>query len=455
MSIESVTSETSVGTVNLSRTGFGRHAILGEHDAFPERYRLYESPDELLQDFSEDSAEYRAGRKALIQEPSVSDVAILRRDASANVAQIDTGVIDDASLADGDPLGVEFERRTLEITYDQGGGSPDADEAAQQMVDAINAEDWPVTAATTGTLGEYDVTSDFPGQPFEMSDTEGHTSFTTSTSNTPSSETVTDALDAVTDVFDDWYILTLVSQQDTDIQDAADWAEGKRKKFVARSNASDINGSGSTDIASNIKDLSYGNGFLFYHTRPWYFPDAAVVSDRLGKDIDESSPTWDGVELVGVPIETKDDISTTQRNNLKSKNVTYYRDEGGVGETEGGKVWDGEWMDVEVGQDWFNTRLEEKVASLKHAKVNGPDGKLSFTNEGLTAIEGEIRQQFQDGYDNEFLNQERDADKVIDVQDAENYTSTERDSRVADAIEWRHYMAGAIHDAEISGVLIP
>ena len=124
MSIESVTSETSVGTVNLSRTGFGRHAILGEHDAFPERYRLYESPDELLQDFSEDSAEYRAGRKALIQEPSVSDVAILRRDASANVAQIDTGVIDDASLADGDPLGVEFERRTLEITYDQARRTP-------------------------------------------------------------------------------------------------------------------------------------------------------------------------------------------------------------------------------------------------------------------------------------------------------------------------------------------
>lgn len=447
---QTVDSTVQVGGSNITTQGFGIILILAAHSAFSERYREYSGSEDVQNDFSTDSPVYRAVKRAEQQTPSPDTIAIGRRDDTGAVAQVDTGTIDDAALADSDVFTVTFEGRSIEVQYEQGGSSPDADEAAQQIVDAVNGEQWPITAATTATLGEFTLTSDFIEVPFDGNVTGTISSYSTTTAHSSPDESVPNALSAIEDVYPDWFGLITVDRSDTAITDASTWVEGKAKKYLARSNASDILSSGTSDVFATLQGLSHQDSGGFFHTRPWYFPDVALMADRLGTSPDDQMSTWEKVELVGVPTESGDDLSTTEQGYLDDKNATYYLKEAGVGSTQGGKVFVGEWWDVMIGIDWFNARLEERTFKMIHGKVNA-DSKVPYTQTGVTEIEGVLLGLFEDAFDSEFLAEnpapEVDAPQVNEVPDQD------RSNRELPPISWNARLAGAIHFAEFTGTV--
>jgi hypothetical protein len=70
---------------------------------------------------------------------------------------------------------------------------------------------------------------------------------------------------------DVWYFLHLVKNAglvDQDILDAAAWAEPRRKLFLYQSKATGVPGSGSADIASQLKALGYDRSIGYYTVNP-------------------------------------------------------------------------------------------------------------------------------------------------------------------------------------------
>jgi hypothetical protein len=66
---------------NVTRTGFGLIAILGDHDLNLDRYRIYSDLDEMVDDgFEAADEEYKAASAVFSQDPSVTEILVARKD---------------------------------------------------------------------------------------------------------------------------------------------------------------------------------------------------------------------------------------------------------------------------------------------------------------------------------------------------------------------------------------
>lgn len=451
--IRSVESTVVVGSAGVAVAGFGTQCILGTHSVFPERFRLYSSTKALAADFATDSPEYIAGARALGQILKPDKVMIGRRDATGAVAQVDTGTIDGTGLADGDQLSFEFEGDLFTSTYEAADPlSPTLTEWRDQVVAELNDLDWPIDAAAGGLDGEFTITMKIVGQPFDITTPSANVSFVTSTANTEATESVTDALTAIAEVAtgaNDFYGVTLTTWIDGDITDATEWVNTRERYFGGVTNEAGAIAATTTDIGATLKGLLYQKAFVFYHHKPWTFPAAALMGNRLSVDPDDESTTWNLVQLVG--IETTE-LSETEIGNLENKNYLYYISEGGVGVTHQGKAIGGEWIDVMIGIDWFNARLRENTFRSKVAVVNA-GRKVPYTDDGIAALEGILRGLLRTAKDTNFIAEI--PEPTITAPVAAEVASATKAARELPPITWKATLAGAIHFTEFTGELIP
>lgn len=438
-----------VGTTAITQAGFSTLLILGEHNKFAERFRLYAGPDDVLEDFAPGDPEYIAAARAFGQRFRPSLVAIGRRVNTANAAQVDTVVI--GTVADADIRTVIFEG--IEIARHVAVTADTAETVRTALIAQINASGVPVTAAEGGA-GEMTVTAQWVGQPFALtlggsSPTDYATS--TTTANTPSGETVTAALQAIVDAGAEFYGLCLVSRRAADITDAAEFVESRKRLAAFRVNGAVYTSAGD-DLASDLKALAYFRSLVFASKRPWLFPEVALMANRLSIDPDNGSSTWVHVRLVGA---MPDQLTATEEANLKTKGVFYYVTVGGVNVTLGGKVIGGEWVDVVLGIDWLNARISEAAAGIKISAANGgaASKKIPYTNGGVALLEESLIARLDRATKTGFLAD--DPRFTVTAPRVQDLTSEQRASRVLPAIRWVANIAGAVHVSNFEGELIP
>lgn len=411
-------------TAAVAQTNFNVPLFISSHLNFPERARTYSSLLAVGEDFATTDTAYIAAQKLFGQTLKPANIVIGRRQipgATINVTTVAVGVSYVLTI------------NNTPITYT----SVAADTA---------------TKIITGLKAAYDVTP-VAGVSF-VNNSDGTATLTSTVdwslkvsvnmavAPQPATETWGDTVNAVQAVDDTWYALTIESHAITDVLAVAANIEAKKKVFATSSSTAAIKGTGTTDLFSQLKALSYQRTFGLYSAdADTNFPECAWVGYQLQEQ--PGSNTWAYKTLSGFTVSK---LSDTESKNIQAKNGNTYETVGGLNTTIGGKMFGGEWIDVMVFVDWLEQRMKERLwFRMANSK------KIPYTSAGAAIIEAEIRAQLNDGIRAGGL-----ADSpapVVTVPDVLSVSANLRAQRIFEGITFEARLAGAIHFVKIRGTV--
>lgn len=435
----------SLRTTAITELSFSDMLILGSHVLSTARATAITGADELL-DMGLSSMDplYFAARDAFAQIPAVRQVFIGRRqvdEVSINVtraAPVDYSV----TLKWRDGTGTQ---QTATATYT---GLP-ADTAAliaTGLASAINATAAPVTA--TALDSNVSIENDVSGAAMGIT-VAGNLEMTVAAST----ESVTDALAAVSNGPFNWYGLVIVSRDPADVKAAAAWAETNEKLFGTASADPNIIDPGSTsDIASDLMANQYFRTFGFYSANAAIqYPEAAIMSSMF--TFYPGQETWSLKKLAGIIY---DELTEGQAITAHSKNFSTFELFRNFAVTQGGKVAAGEWIDVIRLRDQLVESIRVSVVS---AMINA-DGKVPYTDDGIQIIGNAIRAPLdlnvrRGGIAPEELDE---SDRVIpsytiSLPRSSQVPFNDKANRVLNDVKFTARLAGAIHIVNINGSL--
>jgi hypothetical protein len=431
MSLESIVNvQISRETSSVSRAGFGVPLILGTSKAFTSLLKFYSSYNAVLEDFISTDKEAIAASAIFSQNPVVEQIAIGRRETGDNV------VVTVVTVENSTQYSCTINGTVFSVTSD---ATATAIEIAGLLVAAINGGSEPVTATDNGD-GTYDLDADVAGTPFSLKlDSRQSAVFTTP-------NTVGDDLTNIDMENPDWYGLILVSRVQADVEAAAAWTETQKKIFITASADSDIadttDAADTTTIAAVVKAAAYARTAVFYHaSAASQFLDAGL----LGRILPQSPGSYTAAykTIAGITV---DNLTDTQIANILAKNANLYISVASVNITRNGTVGEGEYIDIIIGVDWLQARLTERLYGLL---VNNL--KLPYTDEGITAIDAEIRAQLDEGIDAGFIT--NDPAYIVTVPNAADVSAQDKANRELNNVTFAATLAGAIHKITVNGTV--
>lgn len=320
-------------------------------------------------------------------------------------------------------------------------------QVAAGLVVAINTST--VVSATDNLNGSFEIEALTPGTGFTIQVTPAE-SMTVEKGLIiepyTASDTVTNDLNAISAVNDNWYALAATMRDTPTVKLIASWVEARIKLYgIASDNLNIINvpaGTDTSSIAAFLNANGYVRSFVLYHQDSQDdFPECAWFGAVL--PLQPGSETWMFKTLNTIAYSN---LTSTQETNAFDKACNTYEYVGGVGITQQGTVAQGEYIDIIRGIDWLTSTIQSYVYSVL---VNNP--KVSYTNTGIAQIEGEIRRALQLGVNNNFI--AADPAYQIFVPDANTVPPVDKANRILRNVSFRATLAGAIHAVQISGTV--
>lgn len=422
-------------TSAVSRAGFGTALILGTNRRIAELIKYYSSLESVAADFNSTDAEYIAAAAIFSQSPTVTQIAIGRRDVQ------DKTVV---TVTQADSTEYKVTINGTEFTYTSASSGDTAADIAAALVLAINGGTEPVTA-TDNLDGTFDLDPDVAGTAYALNLTP--VSLLTADALVPA-QAYADDLDDIVDVSNDWYALVLTSKLKADQLLVAAWIETKRKIFFYRSDDSDI--IDTTDaadspttgtIAAQLKGAAYARtGGLYHGSAATQNADAAWFGKILPQD--PGSYTAMFKTLAGITV---DGLTDTQAKNALDKYANTYEEIGGKNIAREGKVAEGEYIDTIIFVDWLQARITEDVYA---AMVNLP--KVPYTDQGVAIIEAALRARLEDGVEKGGLVA---GSIVITVPKVADVLPADKAARLLPDVKFTAQLQGAIHAVNINGVV--
>jgi hypothetical protein len=201
-------------------------------------------------------------------------------------------------------------------------------------------------------------------------------------------------LDAIRLVDADWYGLAVATHSVDAQEAAAGWAEAQKVQFFScTSDTKALDSEDLTDIASVLGTLSYKRSMCYFSlNNQAAFTDVGAPAERFPFDPGngpDAGGTYDAKTIAGVPA---DALTPTQKTVLRTKKYNVYITTADINHTLDGWTPEGTFGDQVRFEDWFNTRLQEKLFA---AKKNV--GRLPMSKIGLAALEACVRAQFAEG----------------------------------------------------------
>lgn len=254
------------------------------------------------------------------------------------------------------------------------------------------------------------------------------------------------ALNAISLENSDWYLFTVApitpATPNTEYLQVAAWAETQRKVLFLQTVETGTLSVGGTDIGAQLSALNYDRSAVAYHV-------AAKASEALHASwLGEGAPfpvggsTWAYKTPKGV---TADRLTTGEKSAAWGKKVNTFTKVGGVDITEKGVVASGEYIDVVIGIDWIESRLQETIfGSLVNLR------KISYDDAGIQMVRGLVQSVLAEAARLGII--QGDSIEVT----APKYASIpvgDRGSRNLPDIKFTALLQGAIHTVAISGVV--
>jgi len=412
-------------TTAVSRAAFNIPMFLATHTAFSERVRTYSSLQALSSDFDSTSNVYVAASKLFGQEIRPPQIVVGRK-ASDSVEVSLTEVTGTAVIS----------YNGSEVSTDISGA---ADAAAAVLL--IEAD------FTSAAISGVDFTDNLDGT-FNVSPAVFGQDFSFSTSNQfsktyPSTESWVDALDAVSNVNNEWYALVAETHAAEDVLLIAGAVEARKKIFGTSTDDTEVtNATSVDDVALSLSDLGYQRTFVVYSEGAnTQYPEAAWIGGQLPEQ--PGSNTWKFKSLSGVTVSG---LNSTQSGAAKAKNANTYERVGGVTITSEGTMAGGEFIDVIIFVDWLEARMRE---SIFFRLINTK--KIPYTQAGVTIIENEIRRVLAEGITNGGL--APNPQPTVSVPNVLSLDPNLRATRTLEGISFEGRLAGAIHFVKVRGTV--
>lgn len=187
------------------------------------------------------------------------------------------------------------------------------------------------------------------GSTLEVAVDSGQTTNVVSSTNTSvsavTSESVADALAAVSTANPSYFWMLSDSHTDTDTKAAAQYAESTDRIYVFSSQDTDIRDKVSGNTLEDLSLLGYKNTCfgMWSPTANTSFPEAGVVG-AIAK-ADPGTTTLHGKTLTGVTVNS---LTTTQIQNILDWNGNVYLREYGVNFYRDGRMVDGNFLDYDM-----------------------------------------------------------------------------------------------------------
>jgi len=261
---------------------------------------------------------------------------------------------------------------------------------------------------------------------------------------------------AINNVDSTWYAVHSCFNSNAEVVALAAWTETNQKLYLADSQDSTILGAGTGDVASTLKTSSYVRSPVLYHPDNGAFASPAWGGVNLPRSA--GSETWKFSPLAGVATVT---LSATQVTNLKGKNCNYYYSVAGVGMTAEGNTPSGQFIDTVRGRDALQSDLQIGIFTALTSPPAGvnpdnpqgsvPQSKIPFTDQGIAVVEGVIRASLRKFTNNGFL--AASPRPSVSVPKASAVSVANKSARALSPVSFAATIAGAIHNATISGVV--
>lgn len=433
-------SSVTKGSAGLTQVGFGTLMIADFHTKFAERFRRYSDNAGMAQDgFATTDPLYLMAQRAFQQEPRPVDVivgrlALVYTQRIRWVPLITTpGYVQKLTIALG--------ANTLTAEYTNGGSESVITIIAGMLIsvqalDVFDA-DLAVTNNTTymqivTTAGKLAAYSNWTGT---------YEDFTTDPG-------IATDLDAIKLANNDWYGLALATASKAIQEAAAAWIEATPKMACWRTSDWRAPDSGETsDVGDNLMGLSYARSVTFYRKHATHdYADVGLLADRFPHD--PGSPpgaggTWHAKPVKGI---LADNLTDTEKANLRAKHYVCYVETASVSHTLDGKTASGEYADVTRFIDWTNVRIQEGIATIELSaeRIPGTDSGISQIG---TAVQKVLdRGVIAGGFSG-------DPYPVITLPKQIDRSTADKADRVLNDVLWSAELAGAIHLTNVSGTV--
>lgn len=370
-----------------TRAGFGTPLLLGYHTRFPEKYRVYAELEDLTSDgFATHDPVYRMALAALSQTVRPEKLIVGRLPS----AHTHTQTVTVTSAVEGEHVKITVVAPTTGIatTIDYTIGSAESTStvatALELLIEAVDG----VSSSSSGAV--ITVTPASNGNVVYLYDQINCTIKDTTPDAGYDDELA--ALKLVTPTEASWYAVLLDTASETNGDLVAAWAEANGVVFIADTHDdAEIDGTGT--YGSGLKAAAYDRTSLLYSQYAHEYGAARWVGGLLPKDA--GSVNWALKTLNGL---TKATLTPTQEANLRTNNVNFYVEIGGVNQIDGpdggGSMASGERIDIIHGTDWFSSELQ--IAGLVYLLNND---KVAFTDVTGVAQEGIVKKVLRQGAD--------------------------------------------------------
>ena len=266
-------------------------------------------------------------------------------------------------------------------------------------------------------------------------------------------ETLVDVVSAIVLEDNDWYGVTVEELGDSaEIVSLATWCGANKKFLFGGSNDTNVadttEASDTTTLPARLNVVGANKSMVFYdknlRKNDSGYGDVAFASMALSRTVGSYTTVLQALVNVNAG-----EYTSTQRKNLMDKNVSIYNILYGRGITEGGRVCDGntpangEWIDVEIGLDLYEVRIQEFVYATM-ASAN----KIAYTDTGIAIIESAVTSVLQKAVDDDFF-----AVFSIEAERASAQSAQDKASRIYNGIKWDATLSGAIHSTTVYGTV--
>lgn len=413
------------GSQPVTTASFEVPLILATFTNFAERTRVYTSLPQVGEDFNSTDNVYIMASKLFGQ----SGVGAVPSRIVVGRRQVDSITASIGSVADNTEYSVVINGVTYTTTSDT---SATADEIVAALDLLVTDTEINFTDNGDDTFTIAPVT---PGEGWSFT---ASSNITVGTST--ATETWVDALDAVTEDNDEWYLLVAETRVAAE-QEALSDAIGAVRKIYGLSTAdATATATSTTDIGAILSAKSAGRTYgVYLPTANTEYPEAAWAGAQLGYT--PGSNDWDFKRTNGVTVSK---LSPTAKTNLRAKNYNFYTRVGGVNIYQDGNMFDGLPIDEQIVLDWIYARLQE---SIYFRLINSL--KIPMTNPGLAIIENEIRTVLSQAEANGAI----DRGWSVSVPDVLSIPENLRAQRTAGVFVFRARLAGSIRRINIEGYL--
>jgi len=205
-----------------------------------------------------------------------------------------------------------------------------------------------------------------------------------------------DDLTALLAEWSDWYGLCCQSRLLADQQAMSEWAAANDRLASVQSSDAAITAGTAGNLFEVLNAATNNRAFGAWHDDDAEYVDLDWLTRILAANPDEQSSVAHDKILTGPTAPPDSAMDSTKKATVEGYNGNIYLPFYGPSVMRPGLCFGGKTVEDAILEDWFQARLQEKVAALAVRKSNAND-KVGFDDFGIGEVEGEIRSVYNLG----------------------------------------------------------